>query len=164
MNRPDPTFRIRPARPADADALAALGEAAQNTYLSLLPSFFSPVDRHYWRMRFLHALELKDYYIFVAEPDGEAEHAGYIELFIKRTATPIVRPPTRLVIDNIVVAPAFRRRGAGRLLLDFADDFARQHDIDTIELQVAAGNSVALALYEQCGFGSRSITMEKRLK
>jgi ribosomal protein S18 acetylase RimI-like enzyme len=164
MNNDTPAFHIRPARSEDAEAMSALGETAQNTYQSLLPSFFRQVDRSYWHTRFLHALELKDYYIFVVEPDSRHMIAGYIELFIKRTATPIVLPSTRLLIDNIVVAPEFRRHGIGTQLLGFADDFARHHAIDTIELQVAAGNTAAMALYEQCGFGKRSITMEKKIR
>lgn len=162
MNNDIP-FHIRPARTEDTEAITSLSETAQDTYLSLLPSFFSRVDRAYWRTRFLHALELKDYYIFIVEPENQPIIAGYIEFFIKRTATPIVRPPTRLLIDNVVVAPAFRRHGIGKQLLDFADEFARHHDIDTVELQVAAGNTVAMALYEKCGFEKRSITMEKRV-
>lgn len=164
MNNDTPAFHIRPARLEDAEPMADLSETAQNTYMSLLPSFFNKVDRAYWRTRFLHALELKDYYIFVVEPENQPLIAGYIELFIKRTATPIVRPSTRLLIDNIVVAPSFRRHGIATQFLGFADDFARHHTIDTIELQVAAGNAVALALYERCGFDKRSITMEKKLR
>ncbi len=160
------TVAIRAAQTNDAHAIAALGDAAQRVYNELLPHFYHHVDPSYWHSRFLRSLGLRDYFIFVAEvqtPSG-AVCAGYIELFIKHTTSPLIVPQLRLLVDNLVVAPGYRGEGIGKKLLVHADTFAREHGIDIIELQVATGNDAAFHLYNSHGFTTRSFTLEKRLK
>jgi ribosomal-protein-alanine N-acetyltransferase len=63
----------------------------------------------------------------------------------------------RTVLDEaelltLAVAPAARRQGLGRRLLDAAMRQARSEGADTVHLEVAASNAPALRLYEQAGF------------
>ena len=55
-------------------------------------------------------------------------------------------------IDNVVVSPAYRRRGAADALV--ADTVARSRDmgIALLMLEVRAGNEPAIALYRKHGF------------
>ena len=53
-------------------------------------------------------------------------------------------------IANVAVAPAFRRRGIGRALVQAL--LARSDDLAFVTLEVRASNAPAIALYAGCGF------------
>ena len=53
-------------------------------------------------------------------------------------------------IANVAVAPAFRRRGIGRRLVQAL--LARSADLTFVTLEVRASNAPAIALYTACGF------------
>jgi len=55
-------------------------------------------------------------------------------------------------VDNIAVAPAFRRQGIAAQLLAGAIEKARAAGIAFITLEVRASNAPAVALYERFGF------------
>ena len=56
-------------------------------------------------------------------------------------------------IDNVAVAPEFRRRGAADLLLSDAEKRGRALGLSFLTLEVRAGNEPAIRLYEKHGFG-----------
>jgi len=61
-------------------------------------------------------------------------------------------------LENIAVAPAARRRGLGKQLLQELLRLARQQHALAVLLEVRASNAAARALYQACGFveaGSR---------
>jgi ribosomal protein S18 acetylase RimI-like enzyme len=51
-----------------------------------------------------------------------------------------------------MVAAGQRRQGIGRALLEEAVDWARQNEIEKLELHVFPHNEPAIKLYEQFGF------------
>jgi [ribosomal protein S18]-alanine N-acetyltransferase len=53
---------------------------------------------------------------------------------------------------NITIAPAWRRQGLGRILLEHAMDAARQKAVRTLFLEVRPSNGPAIAMYEGMGF------------
>jgi ribosomal-protein-alanine N-acetyltransferase len=53
---------------------------------------------------------------------------------------------------NITIAPAWRRQGLGRVLLEHAMHSARQKSVRTLFLEVRPSNGPAIALYENMGF------------
>lgn len=53
---------------------------------------------------------------------------------------------------NVAVAVPCRRRGIGRALMADLLQYARQHDVVRILLEVRASNAGAIALYESLGF------------
>lgn len=56
-------------------------------------------------------------------------------------------------LENIVVAPAARRRGLGRGLLNALLSAARETNSDSVFLEVRESNAAARTLYEKAGFG-----------
>jgi [ribosomal protein S18]-alanine N-acetyltransferase len=64
-----------------------------------------------------------------------------------------------LHINNVAVRDGFRRRGIGRTLLDRILEAGRNSGVPSAFLELRAGNSAALALYEECGF---QITSRRR--
>jgi ribosomal-protein-alanine N-acetyltransferase len=61
-------------------------------------------------------------------------------------------PPPVGHILNIAVDPAYRRKGLGKRLLEYALDYCRQLGAERVELEVRTGNDAAIALYRKYGF------------
>lgn len=55
-------------------------------------------------------------------------------------------------IANIAVSKSERRKGIGRLLLQYAEDRARERSCSFISLEVRVSNESAIGLYESEGF------------
>lgn len=53
---------------------------------------------------------------------------------------------------NVAVAPAERRRGYGRRLVEEVIAYAIAHDAEKVLLEVRVSNAAALALYQRLGF------------
>ena len=62
-------------------------------------------------------------------------------------------PASHHVADlGLMVAAGHRRRGIGRSLLEQAVEWARENEIEKLELHVFPHNQPAIKLYEQFGF------------
>jgi ribosomal-protein-alanine N-acetyltransferase len=57
-----------------------------------------------------------------------------------------------LHINNVAVRDSYRRRGIGRALLNRILEAGKGSRVPYAFLELRAGNSAALALYEECGF------------
>jgi ribosomal protein S18 acetylase RimI-like enzyme len=68
----------------------------------------------------------------------------------------------RWQIANVAVAPEYRGRGIGRMLMEAALDHIRAHKGTWAVLQVRADNVVARRLYEQLGFEAITESSEMR--
>ena len=136
---------IRPARPEDAAALAALGRTVgreEGAWLLTSNGWRSVADeRRYLKTvrRYEHAA------VFVAECDD-----GIVgRLSIGRDT----HPASAHVADlGLMVAKSHRRRGIGRALLDAAVAWARGAGVRKLELHVFPHNEGAIELYERYGF------------
>jgi RimJ/RimL family protein N-acetyltransferase len=138
-------MRVRRAEPADAEALAVLGDAVGSEPEGWL------VTTNGWRnvaeeRRYLRAIRrYPNAAVFVAEDDGHV--VG--RLSIARDQ----HPASRHVADlGLMVASTHRRRGIGTALLQAAVDWARDSGVRKLELHVFPHNTGAIALYEQFGF------------
>jgi ribosomal-protein-alanine N-acetyltransferase len=58
---------------------------------------------------------------------------------------------------NVAVAPAMRRRGIGRALVEHLLAYARGNAVAKILLEVRASNRAAIALYEELGFAEINV-------
>jgi ribosomal protein S18 acetylase RimI-like enzyme len=65
-------------------------------------------------------------------------------------------------IDDLVVDEAFRRRGAGTLLVSWTIEWFEQRGIDRIELEVAETNGPGLAFWRTIGFTDFQRIMVRR--
>lgn len=80
-------------------------------------------------------------HFFVAESMGKV--VGYIGMYCAAD---------ECYIDNLAVAPEYRRCGVGRLLLGHACDFSRDLGMSFISLEVRPSNKAAISLYTVLGF------------
>lgn len=66
-------------------------------------------------------------------------------------------------IYDIAIDEEHRGKGYGRALLNGLEQVAREHGLESIALNVFAGNDYARRLYERAGYKPTSIHMSKRL-
>jgi ribosomal protein S18 acetylase RimI-like enzyme len=64
----------------------------------------------------------------------------------------------------LYVIPQFRRRGIGKALMNYAEEWAIARGDSQIGLQVFSDNQAALNLYSQIGYQTQSLWMLKNLK
>jgi ribosomal protein S18 acetylase RimI-like enzyme len=132
-------LRVRPAEPADADAVLALMEGLTRPAVA--------DDPQPQRDVFLAHLDQADARVFVAELDGRI--AGAVSLWIQprlNWTTP------QAWIPDLYVDPAFRQRGAARALLDACADEARRRGCHALTLESGHHRAEAHRLYESYGF------------
>jgi RimJ/RimL family protein N-acetyltransferase len=141
-----PTWWIRRADSADAEALVALGRAVGSEPESWL------ITDGGWRTaaeerRYLKALRrYPDAAVYVAEADG-----GRLVARLSLSRDP--HPASSHVADlGLMVDSGYRRLGIGRALLAQAEAWARTAGVSKLELHVFPHNGPAIALYDAFGF------------
>jgi GNAT superfamily N-acetyltransferase len=78
-------------------------------------------------------------------------------------ARQLAAPPSAL-LDQLVVVPAYRRRGIGSALLAFVERRTRQRGCDTFGMVVPHTDSAACAFLETGGLAARGATFVKPLR
>ncbi len=139
------SFHVRHAEPGDAAALVELAQVVGAEPEGWL------ITNGDWRTaseerRYLRAIRRSPHaaVIVVETVDGLVGR-----LSIARDP----HPASRHVADlGLMVARPFRRRGAGRALMEAAEAWARSVGVVKIELHVFPYNVGAIALYERLGY------------
>ena len=54
-------------------------------------------------------------------------------------------------ISMIVVSDSFKRKGVGKFAVEFAIDYFKQHEFNSVNIQTTKDNLPAISLYEKCG-------------
>ncbi|MDQ2982683.1 MAG: GNAT family N-acetyltransferase, partial [Actinomycetota bacterium] len=138
-------FLIRRAAPGDAAGLVALGRAVSaepEGWLITVGGWRGPADER----RYLRAIRRSPHAaVFVAE----ASEQIVARLSLARDP----HPGSPHVADlGLMVAAEYRRRGIGSALLEEAVAWAREVEIEKLELHVFPHNEPAIRLYEDFGF------------
>ncbi len=129
-------FRIRPARPEDAPAIAAL--SGQLGY---------PASPTQMRQRLEDLLPRTDHALLVAETAG-GEVVGWVHLHLLRT---VVADPW-VEVGGLVVDRAHRRQGIGRRLMGQAETWAWEQNCTTVSLRSNVIRKEAHRFYERLGY------------
>ncbi len=139
-------FAIRPARPDDAPALAALMDgiyAERRWFVGDVGPTAGELRR---RLRALDPARL--WFGVAVAPSGDGEALlGWLEA--RRFALPRLAHVASL---TLAVAPEARRRGVGRSLLRAVEPWAARVGVVKLRLDVRASNAAALALYAAEGY------------
>ena len=99
--------------------------------------------------------------IFVAEADGGV--VGFVGVLARVVPEPDEAQAYAYVSD-LVVLPAYRRRGIGRALLERAEAYARGEGARALRVGVLAKNEAAARLYRSLGFGDYTTQLNKPLR
>ena len=96
--------------------------------------------------------------IFVCEIDGEIQ--GMVMLLF--TVSTFLGKKVAL-LEDMVVAPAWRGKGIGTLLIDYAVDFARREGFGRITLLTDEDNDAAQQFYLSKGFSRSEMVVFRKL-
>jgi GNAT superfamily N-acetyltransferase len=156
------SLRIRPADPGDAPTLAELHPHVHGLHVAARPDFFKEARREDVAAWFREQLARSEVRMWLGEVD--AAPAGYtLVYFHERPERPFAHARRWCEIDQIAVAPAGRRRGVARALVEAALKEARRRGIRDIELSSWAFNTAAHEVFLRLGFTPKVIRFERFL-
>lgn len=101
-------------------------------------------------------VETPGHFLHVIEEDSSV--VGHLWLALRDSPTGRV-----LFVYEVRVAQRERGRGVGRAAMEHAEDLARHHGVDRIELNVMGGNDAARGLYRSLGYGEVAVYMGKTI-
>lgn len=159
MSSPDVV--IRPAAPADAEALGRLGALLVRTHHDFDPRRFIPATprtEHSYGSFLGTQLDEPSIVLLVAERDGEV--VGYTYSGIEGYDYMSLRGPAG-VLHDIVVDPSHRGQGVGRLLLDATLEALEAKGAPRVVLSTAERNESAQRLFARAGFRRTMIEMTR---
>ncbi|HEY5442723.1 MAG TPA: GNAT family N-acetyltransferase [Candidatus Saccharimonadales bacterium] len=149
-------------RQATVDDLPAVQKLATGLMVSHLP--YDPLLEKDWyyhaagKKYVLTSLKGRNHVCFLAEIDGQA--VGYLRGSLCNETWLRVK---RSELDNLFIADAYRRHGAGNKLLAAFRDWSQQKGAKKIKVVVSALNKEALPFYEMNGFKTRQLEMEAEI-
>ncbi len=155
--------RIRGAAPADMPTIGRLGALLVRTHHDLDPQRFIPVTSRTESAygSFLGTqLDEPNIVILVAERDGAV--IGYTYAGVEGNDYMSLRGPAGVLYD-IVVDPAHRGQGVGRMLLDATIEALKSRGAPRVVLSTAERNEVAQRLFAHAGFRRTMIEMTREL-
>jgi ribosomal protein S18 acetylase RimI-like enzyme len=155
--------RIRPATPADIPTIGRLGALLVRTHHDFDPKRFLPVNSGTERAYggFLGSqLEEPNIVILAAERDGQM--IGYTYAGVEGNDYMALRGPAGVIYD-IIVDPAHRGQGIGRMLLDATLEALKARGVPRVVLSTAEKNSTAQRLFDSAGFRRTMIEMTREL-
>ena len=161
---PAPTIVIRPATPADVPSIGRLGALLVRTHHDFDPQRFIPASERTadgYGSYLGSQLRQRDVIVLVAEEKGEV--LGYTYAGIEGFDYMALRGPAGVLYD-IVVDPAHRRHGVGRLLLDATLAELTARGAPRIVLSTAERNEPAQRLFARAGFRRTMIEMTKEAR
>jgi ribosomal protein S18 acetylase RimI-like enzyme len=156
-------MRIRGAVPADIPAVGRLGALLVRTHHDLDPDRFiaaTPGTEKAYGSFLGTQLDEPNIVILVAEQDGEV--IGYTYAGVEGNDYMALRGPAG-VLHDIVVDPAHRRNGVGRMLLDATLGALKARGAPRVVLSTAEKNDSAQRLFDRAGFRRTMIEMTREL-
>ncbi len=100
--------------------------------------------------------------LFVAE--SEAQIVGFVYVFAHEQLDQELNEPVQVAyLTDLVVLPAVRKLGIGKLLLEAAESFAKAQNARGMTLNVLAGNELARSFYSSNGYAEYELTLAKWL-
>jgi GNAT superfamily N-acetyltransferase len=152
---------VRRAVVGDEQALAALNRGVHEMHRARRPDYFKPTRLADVAAWFRNLLATPTTAAWIAEEGGTP--IGFVlACFHERPENPFRQARRWCEIDQIVVDPAWRRRGVGRSLMHAALDEARARGFLEVELSSWAFNTDAHAMFRGLGFELRTVTFERR--
>lgn len=133
--------------------------------LKLFESKFDPdylTDKNSVDNLFLEIIKEKDSGGEILVAQEEKKIVGFISLAITtKNDELILKKINALYISDMVILPKYRGQGIGTMLLQKAEEIAKQKKIKFLKLIVFAQNIKAKKLYEEFGFTDYEVTMIK---
>ena len=160
----EPAATLRPATPADLPAIGRLGALLVRLHHEFDPARFiaaTPQTEQGYGSFLGTQLAKPNVVVLVAEQDGAV--LGYTYSGVEGRDYMSLRGPAGVLYD-IVVDPAHRGRGVGRMLLDATLAALKARGAPQVVLSTAERNETAQRLFARAGFRRTMIEMTRELK
>jgi L-amino acid N-acyltransferase YncA len=142
---------LRPAVPADADAICAIyNQGIEDRIATLETRLRAPREQREWLLS-----RGARHPVIVAECDGHVIGWGSLNSFNARQAYDYVAD------FSVYVERSRRRQGVGRQLLDRLTVLARELGYHKLVLATFPTNATGLGLYQRCGFREVGVYREQ---
>lgn len=154
-------INIRPATAADLPAIGRLGALLVRTHHDFDPKRFlaaTSQTEHAYGSFLGTQLDDPNIIILVADRDGEV--IGYTYAGVEGNDYMSLRGPAGVLYD-IVVDPAYRKQGVGRMLLDATLEELKARGAPRVVLSTAEKNAPAQRLFDRAGFRRTMIEMTR---
>jgi diamine N-acetyltransferase len=150
---------IRNANQNDYESLLPLFKQIHELHVNIRPDLYrensTPVGQEYFGSQLADVKQA----IFVATKGNEI--VGFVVTKEEEiTENPFVRARKVIVINSLCVAETERKKGIGKILLNYVIDYGKSLNVDSIELGVSEANSSAIEFYESNGMTTKSRKME----
>lgn len=150
---------IRPAVESDISRLEDLLYQVHGLHAEGRPDLFIPGCKKYTADQLRELLsDTVNTPIFAAILEGDL--VGYCFCVRQVQSAASMQKISTLYIDDLCVDKAFRGRGIGKVLYDYAVEYAREKGYYNLTLNVWACNPSAQRFYEKCGLAVQKIGME----
>ncbi|MFN2637722.1 MAG: N-acetyltransferase family protein [Gemmatimonadaceae bacterium] len=159
----DKRISIRPAAPGDLAVIGQLGELLVRTHHEFDPKrFIAATSRTADGYGSFLGTQLDEPNVIVLVAEANDEVIGYAYAGVEGNDYMSLRGPAGVLYD-IVVDPAHRRQGVGRMLLDAALNALKERGAPRVVLSTADQNSSAQRLFDGAGFRRTMIEMTREL-
>jgi ribosomal protein S18 acetylase RimI-like enzyme len=154
---------IRPATPADITAMGRLGALLVREHHDFDPKRFLPApSRTAERYGSFLGTQLAEPNIIILVAERSGEVIGYTYAGVEGNDYMALRGPAGVLYD-IVVDPAHRRQGVGRMLVDATLEALKTGGAPRVVLSTAERNASAQRLFDRAGFRRTMIEMTREL-
>jgi ribosomal protein S18 acetylase RimI-like enzyme len=145
-------FTVRVARAADVEAIAALHLEVQKLHYAAEPQEYKPPSQAVARDLVDTRMAYEPAQYFVAESEG-GQVVGYLWAVARQGKDMALTHARSFVeVEEACVSPPYRRRGVARLLLERAEQWARERALFEVRLTVRAFNDAARQAYAALGY------------
>ncbi len=144
-------IEIREAKPGDEELLVALTAIVHELHAAAEPDVFKPFDRIAIARWIGSRMDDPKTSVWIAETDGEGVGC-LIAAHVEKPETPFSPARRFIELDQIVVRPAWRRRGVARALANVLFSKADCEQIRDIVLTSWSFNEAAHRAFARLGF------------
>lgn len=150
---------VRTVKLEDFEKINILYKEVDDLHIEKYPELFKVPDIEGRDIEYIKEIIENPYKeIFIAEKDSEI--VGLAEILIVKNQPFSVKKDIKWVaLDNLVVSSRYQKIGIGSMLVDCVIDWARDWNIDRVELKVYEKNEEALSFYANKGFETLNRTM-----
>ena len=150
---------IRPAVESDIPRLEGLLYQVHGLHAEGRPDIFIPGCKKYTAEQLRKILsDTENTPVFAAISDGLL--VGYCFCVRQVQTAASMQKISTLYIDDLCVDAAMRGHGIGKVLYDYAVEYARENGYYNLTLNVWACNPSAMRFYEKCGLSVQKVGME----
>ena len=152
-------INVRKAIASDLEIVNKLLYQVEDLHRVGRPDLFKPGEKKYTDGQLLEIFLSDRTPVFVAEEGNKV--LGYVFCILQETrGAKAMFDHTTLYIDDLCVDESARGKGVGKILYDYAVEYARSIGCHNVTLHVWEKNPGARTFYEKMGMGVQQTTME----